>query len=228
MVCPLADPATAQTLDDFVFPNILAEASMRSAQSQVIPTTLNIPHVNLDNLPILDATDKERLGFLTTLASSIFSVRERKLREETIESNPSGLAATARLNFKESLLTMYMLAAGLQGGQTGLFAVHHPTKGGNHILIFVSALRLDAANASVALDAAVIPCTKTIIESGRLDPFLLILRTLRCCTLTVDDPGVLMGAVAGAGVGPGGAGGGRRPGEVSTLRGYGGKRREDR
>lgn len=192
VVSPLAYPATAQTIDDFIFPTALAEAIIRLPQSQTIPATLNVPHLNLDTLPILDATDKERLDFLTTLASSIFSVRERKLREETIELNTSGLAPTARLNFKESLFTMYMLASGLQGGQTGLFAIHHPDKGGNHILIFVSALRLDAANGSVALDAAVIPFTKTTIESGQLDSFLLILRTLECCTLTVDDDELML------------------------------------
>ncbi|KAI7773736.1 hypothetical protein LA080_010012 [Diaporthe eres] len=184
VIAPLADPATAQTLDDFVFPSVLAKPDSSSSLGQTMPVPLNIPHVNLDNLPVLDVTDKKRLVPLTTLTSWMFSVRERKLRDEADES---GLATSARMNFKESLFTMFMLASGLQGGQTGLFAIHHPEKGGIHMLLFVSAIRLDGANASIALDAAVIPFTVDIIKSGKLEAFLLILRELECATITVDD-----------------------------------------
>lgn len=185
VTAPLADPATAQTLDDFVFPSTLAETDSGSGVRQTIPVPLNIPHFNLDNLTVLDITDKKRLGFLTTLSSWMFSARERKLREQA--QDDSGLATSARMNFKESLFTMFMLASGLQGGQTGLFAIHHPEKGGIHMLIFVSAIRLDGANASAVLDAAVIPFTVDIIRGGSLEAFLLVLRELECCTITVDD-----------------------------------------
>lgn len=184
VIAPLADPATAQTLDDFVFPCALAKQDSNSRLGQTMPVPLNIPHLNLDNLPVLDVTDKKRLGFLTTLTSWMFSVRERKLRDE---ADDSGLATSARMNFKESLFTMFMLASGLQGGQTGMFAINHPDKGGIHMLLFVSAIRLDGANASVALDAAVIPFTVEIIKGGKLEAFLLILRELECCTITVND-----------------------------------------
>lgn len=187
VIAPMADPGTTQSLDDWIFPTTLASSS-----SSCIPTTLNIPHLNLDTLPIIDASDKERLSFLTTLASWTFSIRERKLRDQTVGSNEGGLAPSARLNFKESLFTMFMLASGLQGGQTGLFAINHPTKGGIHMLIFVSAIRLDGANASIVLDAAVIPFTVDLIKSGQLESFLLILRTLECCTVTVDDEELLL------------------------------------
>lgn len=185
VIAPLCDPATAQTLDRFIFPSTLSDAAYSSDIGHPIPVTLNIPHMNLDSLPILDATDKKHLSFLTTLASWTFSARERKLRDEINKS--AGLATSARMNFKESLFTMFMLASGLQGGQTGLFAINHPQKGGIHMLVFISALRLDGANASVVLDAAVIPFTVETIKGGQLDAFLLILRTLECCTITVDD-----------------------------------------
>lgn len=184
IIVPLADPATAQSLDDFIFPTILHKASTNSSNASAIPVTLNIPHLNLDTLPIIDISDKQRMSFLTTLASWTFSVRERKLRDQ---ADMSGLAASARMNFKESLFTMFMLASGLQGGQTGLFAINHPERGGIHMLIFISSLRLDGANASVALDGAVIPFTVETIKSGKLDTFLLVLRTLECCTITVND-----------------------------------------
>lgn len=184
VIAPIAEPATAQTLDNFIFPSTLAKRSSSSNDGEIIPVPLNIPHLNIDNLTVLDVSDKKRLGFLTTLTSWMFSTRERKLRDQADES---GLAISARMNFKESLFTMFMLASGLQGGQTGLFAIHHPEKGGIHMLLFVSAIRLDGANASVALDAAVIPFTVDIIKGGKLEAFLLILRELECCTITVDD-----------------------------------------
>lgn len=189
IVTTLADPAMSEQLNDFIFPAILADCS---APGLPTPVTLNIPHLTLDTLPILDTSDKPRLGFLTTLTSWMFSARERKLREQSLESNSAGLAPSARLNFKESLFTMFMLASGLQGGQTGLFAIHHPDRGGIHMLLFVSAIRLDPANASVVLDAAVIPFTTELVQSGVLDSFLLVLRTLECCTLTVDDDELIL------------------------------------
>lgn len=184
VVAPLADPATSQTMDDFIFPSILADSRLGPNLDQTIPVPLNTPHVNLDSLPVLDVTDKSRVGFLTTLTSFTFSARERKLREE---ADSTGLATSARMNFKESIFTMFMLASGLQGGQTGLFAIHHPEKGGVHMLLFVSAFRMDGANATVVLDAAVIPFTVDLIKSGNLESFLLILRELDACTITVND-----------------------------------------
>lgn len=187
---PLAEIATDAVMDDFAVLSTLAEAgsgTLTTKLKQSIPVSLNISYLNLDALPVIDVSNKEGLRFLSTLISSTFSTRERKLREEFMESGPSGLTPSPRMNFKESIFTMFMLASGLQGGQTGLFSINHPDKGGIHMLIFVSALRLDAENASVLLDAAVIPFTKEIISSGELESFLLILRTLEIGTITVDD-----------------------------------------
>jgi hypothetical protein len=187
LIAPLARPSTLpRVLDDYLFPMALLEPSK-------IPATLNTPHINLDILPILAIDDKSRMRFLTTLASLQFSSHERRQRErvqaqaEPSSTNPASLSSSARLNFKESLFTIFMLATGLQGGQTGLFAITHPQRGGIHMLLFVSAVRLDGAHGSVALDAAVLPLTKELVDSKELESFLLILRTLECCTLTVDD-----------------------------------------
>lgn len=190
VIALLDDFVTDEALDDFAILNTLSKACVGPPTREVIqtiPVTLNIPHINLDALPILDVSRKDRLRFLSTLVSSTFSTRERKLRERFMDSDPSGLAPSPRMNLKESVFTMFMLASGLQGGQTGLFAINHLDKGGIHMLIFVSALRLDAENASAVLDAAVIPFTKDIIDSGELESFLLILRTLEIGTITVDD-----------------------------------------
>jgi hypothetical protein len=185
VIAPVADPATAEPLDGFLFPTALAKPKPNFAS---IPATLNIPHLNLDSLPILDVSDKSAIRFLTTFASFTFSARERALRD-VAEASAAGLSSSGRLNFKESLFTMFMLASGLQGGQTGLFSVTHPGHGGIHMLFFVSALRLDGANSSVVLDAAVLPFTAAMLAGGEneLTAFLLLLRSLECCNLTVND-----------------------------------------
>ncbi|KAL2163281.1 hypothetical protein VTH06DRAFT_5337 [Thermothelomyces fergusii] len=55
------------------------------------------------------------------------------------------------------------------------------------MLLFVSAIRLDGAHGGVVLDAAVLPFTKRLIRSGELAEFLILLRTLECCTLAVGE-----------------------------------------
>ncbi|KAL2145727.1 hypothetical protein VTI28DRAFT_6422 [Corynascus sepedonium] len=156
------------------------------------PSTFNIPHLNLDALPILSLSDKSRSRFLTTLTSLMFSTRERQLREQAFATPPAAAATTttttpsARLDFKESLFTIFMLSSGLQGGQTGLFALTRGGDEGIHALLFVSAVRLDSAHGGGAvLDAAVLPLTRALVASGELAEFLLVLRTLECCTLEV-------------------------------------------
>ncbi|KAK5661571.1 hypothetical protein OQA88_9666 [Cercophora sp. LCS_1] len=175
VIAPLATPITSPCLEDYVFPTVLSKAN--------IPATLSIPHLSLDTLPIIDISDKSAISFINPYSALIFSNRERALRGQV---DTSGLSRSSRLNLKESIFTMLMLASGLQGGQTGLFAVSRP-KDGVHILVFVSALRLDGASGGIVLDAAVLPFTRKLVDAHALDEFLLILRTLECATITVDD-----------------------------------------
>jgi hypothetical protein len=181
VVAPFASPLESPPiLDDFLLPITLVKPSC-------IPVTLNIPHLNLDSLPILDIDEKSPLGFIGTVTSLTFTPRERRLREEAFMGSSTRLSSSARLNFKESLFTIFMITAGLQGGQTGLIALKHPQQGGIHMLLFVSAVRLDGPHGSVVLDAAILPLTKALIESGELEVFLLLLNSLECCTLTIND-----------------------------------------
>ncbi|KAL0939758.1 mynd finger family protein [Colletotrichum truncatum] len=178
LATPSTDPQTKSVLSDFVYPTTLA----RNLSN--IPADLNTPHFNLDRLPIIDLTDKAANRWITTLLSFQFSVREKAMREE-VNAGRESLSTSNRLNFKESLFTMFMLSTGLQGGQTGLFSLSHPDGSGTHMLIFVSAVRLDASSGSIVLDAAVIPFTESIVKE--LESFLLILRTLEMCSITVND-----------------------------------------
>lgn len=181
-------PADLHMFSELICPIVLGQNS--------VPVTLNSEHVNLDALPILsvEETDRQANQWLTTLTSHQFSVRERRARAEAIKVASSATPSlppvppSVRLNFKESLFTIFMVASGLQGGSTGLFALadcDDPDRG-NQILLFVRAIRIDAATRSVVADAAALPLTRTIIDSRELETFLLVLRELEICVLDVD------------------------------------------
>ncbi|OHE90919.1 MYND finger [Colletotrichum orchidophilum] len=180
---PSSDPNVKTALNDFVYPTQLARSLSNT------PADLNTPHLNLDRLPIINVAKKEETRFLTTLLSFEFSLRERALREQ-INAGREALSPSPRLNFKESIFTMTMISSGQQGGQTGLFCLNHPDRGGVHMLFFVSALRLDAAAANVVLDAAVLPLTIPLIK--KVEPFLLLLRELEMASVTVNDDELLL------------------------------------
>lgn len=182
VIAPVASSKDSEILSDFIYPTKL--------DRQGLPAALNASHMNLDALPVLDVEQKDKMQWLVTLASLEFSPREKKIRDQA--DNKDGISENLRVNFKESLLTMFMLASGLQGGQTGMFAINHPDKGGIHMLIFVSAIRLDADNSSVVLDAAAIPFTNQLIASGNMEQFLLLIRTLECATINVNDAELIL------------------------------------
>ncbi|XP_044717256.1 MYND finger domain-containing protein [Hirsutella rhossiliensis] len=182
VIAPLADPVVSDSLADFIYPTRLSPAGL--------PVTLNTPHVNLVNLPVLNMDDKAAMRWLNTQTSLQFSAREMQLRKVT--DAKSGISENPRVNFKESIFTMFMLVSGLQGGQTGLFAINHPERGGVHMLILVSAMRLDGDAASVVLDAAVIPLTMELITSERFKSFLIIIQSLECCMLNVNDAELIL------------------------------------
>ncbi|KAH7627887.1 hypothetical protein B0T09DRAFT_359211 [Sordaria sp. MPI-SDFR-AT-0083] len=207
-------PTAASVLDGYIFPTILQAVDADSSSSsepptQLIPVPLNCPTVNLDSLPILSLTDTSRLTFLSTLASSIFSPRELRRRHAAMEQGlPDTEWGSTRLTLKESLHTMINIAAGLQVGQSGLFALSgsgSSSSDGRHILILVSAIRLDCSAQSgggIVIDAAVLPLTRELLtkpkpktdtdkddneEEEDLQSFLVLLRALECVDLTITD-----------------------------------------
>ncbi|KOS17479.1 N-lysine methyltransferase SMYD2 [Escovopsis weberi] len=176
VIAPIADPLSSSILAPYIFPSVLT--------ARGLPVALNMSHLNLDRLPIAGLERKEGLKWLSTLSSSQFTTREKGLRQIT---NRTGLAADARVNFKESLFTMFMVSSGIQGGQTGLFTISHPSRGGVHIIIVVSAIRIDGDTGSVVMDAAVIPLTVRLLESGKLEDFLIMFQEMESATIRVDD-----------------------------------------
>ncbi|KAI0006748.1 hypothetical protein F4779DRAFT_595194 [Xylariaceae sp. FL0662B] len=178
VIAPLADPLTSEPLSSFMYPFALGENS--------VPVLLNSQNVNLDSLPILNVEQSQKKAnkWINTLTSHQFSARERRLRDSG--TSDRGLSTSLRLNFKESLFSMFMLASGLQGGSTGLFGLQHPTNG-NEMLIFVRTIRLNGAESSIVLDAAVIPLTRQLLDSRALSKFFLILRELQIGAINIDD-----------------------------------------
>ena len=179
-ILPVAEPPSASALHSFMFPSILNASG--------VPASLNMPYLNLESLPILDLEQKSRLGWLTTLGSMQWSARQKKLREIAQMQELVG-QDTIQLDFKESMFTMLMLASGLQGGQTGLFALHRqkPVDDGIHMLFFISALRLDGDTGSVVLDGAVLPLEMEHLTAGLYEDFLLVMREMQCSNIYVND-----------------------------------------
>jgi hypothetical protein len=144
----------------------------------------NMPYLNLECLPILDKARKDDLEWLITHTSLQFSARERKLRDASIKP-ATGDHKDVRINFKDSLFSMFMHFTGLQGQPARIFGLNNPNAGGVHVLIFISCLRLDIANHTVVLDSAVLPLTNKLMP--KLERPLAGLSFKEICNIMVDE-----------------------------------------
>ena len=148
-----------------------------------IPTIWSMSYLNLQSLPILDASKPDRLKWLNTHTSMVFSKRESNLRTDPSLSTLEG--ERTRLNFKASLFSLFMHFSGLQGRREYAFGLNNPTDGGIHILLFVSSLRIDLSNRTVALDVAALPICYTFIPE--ISAFMASLTDRGFRSIKVDD-----------------------------------------
>ena len=174
VIAPMADPRDGGGFPHFMCPMF---------PSRHGPVIWNMPRLNLDCLPILDTSNKKELEWLTTHVSFMLSSRERHLRDKSMASGTA--QQDARINFKDSLFSLFMHFSGLQGQHARIFGINNPGHGGIHILVFVSCLRLDLANHTVVLDATILPLHDPLMP--KLRPFLEKLTGVRLCNVTVDD-----------------------------------------
>lgn len=172
---PICSPTDKDGFPRFMYPLFLSNHK---------PVIWNMPYLKLDCQPILDTSKTEELKWLNSHTSLQFSTRERTLRDKSMESDKD-VHNDVRINFKDSLFSLFMHFTGLQGGQSRVFGLNHPTKGGVHIIFFISCLRLELANHTVILDAAVLPLTDQLVP--RIHPFLQALTKMGMCSITVDD-----------------------------------------
>jgi MYND finger len=176
LVAQVANGTDWPAFSSFMYPTFLDSATV---------TAWNMPYLNLESLPILDTSKKQhaRLSWLTTHTSMMFSSRERVLR-----NNPSIHASAgerSRVEFKDSLFSIFMHYSGLQGQRAHIFGIDCPTNGGVHILFFISCLRLDLSNRTVVLDAAALPLYDNLMP--RVASFLHTLVGNGLCQIRVSE-----------------------------------------
>lgn len=170
---PLADSTSYKSFPSFIHPTFLWSGT---------PLAWNSSYLNLNRLPVIDEAKKSELEWLITHTSGMFNTRERAQRNASVVT---GSETDVLMAFKESLFTMFMAFTGLQGQQTRLFSLSHTTAGGVQVLIFISSLRMDLANHTVVLDAAVLPLTYHVVP--RISSFLAALSELRICHIKVNS-----------------------------------------
>ncbi|RYP70723.1 hypothetical protein DL769_004873 [Monosporascus sp. CRB-8-3] len=147
------------------------------------PVNWNMPYIELENCPIIDIKKKSKLNWLNPHVSMAMSARECSLRAD--ERLPRSAGEQIRLDFKESLFSIFIQYAGLQGTKHCIFGLDNPENGGVHILIFVSNLRIDLASRAVVLDCAILPLHKELMP--KLDQFLRALTSRGFIRIKVDD-----------------------------------------
>ncbi|KAI3331261.1 hypothetical protein F4824DRAFT_504290 [Ustulina deusta] len=146
VVIQVAECSEWMTYPEYMFP-------VRSQSGK--PVNCNMPYLNLQKYPVIQITQQSRLGWLVPHLSLAMSARERALREK--EDLPRSAGEQVRLDFKESIFSIFVQFAGLQGTKSQLFYLSNAANGGVHVIILASALRLDLANRAVVLDCAVLP-----------------------------------------------------------------------
>jgi hypothetical protein len=187
VVAPVLRPLDGDASPEFMFPlSIIPKAAV---QETMQPVNWNMPYVTLDALPILDTKKTAKMQWLTIHASLMFSSRESKIREARMLGQAlSSPQHDSRVDFKDGLFSLFMHFSGLQGDQANVFGLHKAGAGGVHILLFVSALRLDLASQTVILDAAVLPISHKALEDSMMQKFLGGLQSAKkLCLVNVTD-----------------------------------------
>jgi hypothetical protein len=133
----------------------------------------NLSRIDLDRSPLLDLSKPSRLEWLTTHAFLMFSPRERALREKGMAGLADPEDQTRRVDYKDGMFSMLMSLSGLQGTQSGLFALCNPEAGGVEVLIFANGIRLDLGCRAAVIDAGVMPLTyESMAIDRRVQQFL--------------------------------------------------------
>lgn len=135
------------------------------------PLAWTMSHMDLEKQPALslpESNKTNKMGWLNTHFSMQLSSRERALREN--DSLPRSPSEKARLDFKESLFSIFVQFSGLQGTRSNIFGISVPNGGGINLLIIPNKLRIDLATRTVVMDSAILPLHTEIMP--RLSRFL--------------------------------------------------------
>ncbi|KAI1149109.1 hypothetical protein F4825DRAFT_469448 [Nemania diffusa] len=146
VVAQVAGPFEWMNYPHFMYPILLQDEK---------PANYNLPYLELQTCPIVDINQRTKLEWLNTHLSGMMSARERVLREQSGRLHSAG--EQIRLDFKESLFSLFVRFSGIQGEKGRAFGINCAGHGGIHMLILPSSLRLDLTNRTVVLDCAVLP-----------------------------------------------------------------------
>ncbi|DAA77548.1 TPA_exp: Uncharacterized protein A8136_6094 [Trichophyton benhamiae CBS 112371] len=139
---------------DNVFPIDLYESG---------PILRNLDYTTLDKLPILDLRDPSKLSWVKLLSSDMFNDREGKERNKYVKGKIC-TSSDVRVAFKDTLLSLFGYLSGVgTKAQINAFGLDSETSGGVNVIVLMSSLRLEAANQSMVIDAAVIPLTIDLV-----------------------------------------------------------------
>lgn len=154
-----------------------------------VPTNWNLHYVNLQSCPAINDKKSGKLKWLNHHVSTMFAKREGLLRNHP--GMPAFDGERVRLGLKDSVYTLFNFFCGLQGAQKcSVFGLNHPHEGGTHILMFVSALRLDVTNRTVILNMAILPLWYDIMP--KLAQFLKALTTRGVRMIIVDGDDLIL------------------------------------
>lgn len=159
----LADVAVArpwqhQSILDFIFPTALTIENL--------PVSLNMPIINLDKLPITSVrNDDIRLTIMDLYTNREFPELEKRARGEHV-------IHSSRVLFKLAISWVFSMVT--QGNASrydgsGLIALKGPDENtAAQILMYVSAIRIDADAGALVLDAAIITMTKKVSRANKV------------------------------------------------------------
>ncbi|OTA06053.1 hypothetical protein A9Z42_0067830 [Trichoderma parareesei] len=168
VVAPLVDPRQSSVLKDWL--------SLTTITSGGLPVAINMPHLSLDALPVIELSQPQRLAWLTTLTSLQCPRHDQR-----------GSTEDVRARFKGTLSAMFKACSGTPRSQACMFSLSGRRRRDIQALVLVSAVRLDGDTASVVLDAAILPLASHYLASGDSDDLLKRLKLLDALTLQVDD-----------------------------------------
>lgn len=178
VVVPIASFSMEPSFPHFMYPLFLQDHT---------PVLWNMPHLDLERLPVIDSTKKADLQWIGSHVGLQFSSREKGLGNQSDFEKPQDV----RVDFKASLNSMFMRYTGVKNTeQASIFEINNPTDGGVHILVFVPCLRLDLANHTVILDAAILPLTDVLVP--QIAPFLAALSRIRTCFIKVNTEELIL------------------------------------
>jgi len=173
---PLADHTERASFPNFMYPILLHPSAG--------PTLYNMPYLNLIKFPTLDTVNSAAFDWPNIHVPMQMSEHEWKMRERSMKDH-SYDHKDVRTAFKDSIASLFITTAGLGVKRSFAFGLNNEKAGGVNVVILVSAMKLDMANHTVVLDAAIWLLTHAQI--GLIGDFIDAIGSETTRAVNVDD-----------------------------------------